>query len=248
MGKLLTELIYITSIVDANKLTLARIEPVVYAINDTVTENKETLALINATVNEILEIVTPPAFLPGVRNYGCDGIDQNNNKKADECDEDTFAPELIPPHSSGFIVDASDNFVLSHKVFSSSAEAESLLKAVVGVKDDCANEASLAIVISIASVETCSKTFTLTPRHFNRSPCADMYGQPQNFVMKIDPAPPRVTCTFRFASEENDEYLFLEEESSNGKSFSETDFYFAVVVSAGTLQNEWCSCFRNTLR
>jgi hypothetical protein len=239
MGLLYDGIIGIKGIVVENRATLARIEPIVYAINETVTENKKTLALINATVNEILEIVTPPAFLPGVRNYGCDGIDQNNDNTADECDEDTFAPELILPHSSGFIVDASDNFVLSHKVFSSSAEAESLLKAVVGVKDDCANETSLAIAISIASVEVCSETFTLTPRHVNRSPCADMDGQPHNFVMKIDPAPPRVTCSFSFASEQNDEYLFLEEESSNSKSFTETDFYFAVEVSNGTLPNEW---------
>jgi hypothetical protein len=238
-------LIQIKDIVEDNQATLARIESTVYEINETVTDNKETLALINATVNLILEIVTPPTFLPGVQNYGCDGIDQDDDDEADNCEEDTFAPVLVLPHSSGFIVDASDKFVLSHEVFSSSAEAESLLKAAVGVKDDCANETSLEIAVSLQSVDTCSETFTLTPRHVNRGNCADMDGEPRKFVMKIDPAPPQITCGF--ASEQGD-YLFLDEGSSTTKSFFETNFSFAVEVSVGRLQNEWCSCFLNGFR
>lgn len=220
-------LIDINRIVIETQEALAITDATVNIINATVTYNKNILQLINDTVNEILEIVTPPQFIDGVKNYGCDGIDQDDDGTADECDEDSFPPQLILPQCLGFTQGTERNtHLLSDKIFASAIEARAFLEEAVGVTDDCAPEQNLELLVSAAGTETCSETFTLTPHHVNRSPCMPMGGESHVFVMQIEPTAPLVTCGFSSGLEQG--YLFLRE--GNEKAFANTEFSFAVTA------------------
>ena len=126
-----------------------------------------------------------PLFI--VLGQGCDGVDQDCNKRTDECAEDRVPPTIMLTHP------------IPSNPFRSVTAARTFLLENFDVEDDCA--ANIVTTVDLASGATCTDcTFvvTATDQRCMKEP-EGQRGAPigtRMFTIKVDSKPPVVTCGF----------------------------------------------------
>jgi hypothetical protein len=179
---------------------------------DTVDTN---VAALQTTSDLILKELRP-IYLEGVKNAGCDGIDQDGDLVADNCEEDEFPPSLF--HRDGLAISstcpvAAADYCLE-PTFKTMEDAKAYLQAFVKVEDDCASPDNLVTDILTTDLQLCGGIITMTPVHKHplSSSCyphnsfafdnvqASFKGKPETFAVKVDGSAPVITCGFKWAS------------------------------------------------
>jgi hypothetical protein len=175
----------------------------------------DNMNITKAVVDKILEEVTrKPVFTPGVKFAGCDGVDQDTDPDyfgpsrygvIDECEEDTYPPEIVLPESLPVKLDCmSADAVCVDKLFRNQPEAIAYLKATIGVTDDCTPQEMLDTEVSLVGdgvgdgLLCGEKKFKVTP--ISKDICEpdsdDIEGISKTFIVEIDADKPQVTCGF----------------------------------------------------
>jgi hypothetical protein len=159
------------------------------------------VAALQTTADIILNELQPE-YLVGVKNNGCDGIDQDGNDVADNCEEDQFPPSLV--HRDGLAISStclvtSADYCLE-PTFKTLEDAKKHLHTHVKVEDDCAAPDDLVTDIVTGDLQQlCQEIITMTPvhKHPQGSTCGDSSkGKPEMFAVKVDNSAPVITCGF----------------------------------------------------
>jgi hypothetical protein len=159
------------------------------------------------------EVTRKQDFTPGVKFAGCDGVDQDTKEDApngfgprrygvvDECEEDTYPPEIVLHESLPVKLDCmSADAVCLDKLFRNQTKAIAYMKATIGVTDDCTPHDMLDTEISFVGVGSlCGENeFKVTP--ISKAVCDAGFaieGTPKTFIVDIDAGNPQVSCGFR---------------------------------------------------
>lgn len=172
---------------------------------------------------------------------GCDGLDQDGIKGADNCEEDLVPPtlKLRTPLASTSRCDAD---VCFDEYFRDTSDAIAFLDSIFQAFDDCADSPNVKKSIArLAEGGHCKEArFHVTP--FQTFPqddsgtCSDLSGDPVTVKLGLDDQPPVVSCGFRPSSSDL-------KVSNNGRTLSvsvdqrplsvDTGLYFDIQVSTG---------------
>jgi hypothetical protein len=150
----------------------------IYNNLDKVYGNMET------TYDKLLDIedFVNAKYTPGVKFLGCNAFDEDNNNINDECEEDTFPPEIVLPLS----VDRSGGTVrILGKSFKTSDQAKAYLESAIDVIDDCAPPSDLMLEVKYVDGACDLAQFSVTPIHKAVATCSARRGSTTTFFVKV---------------------------------------------------------------
>ena len=116
---------------------------------------------------------------------GCDGKDQNCDKKADDCDEDRTKPILLL--KSEF---------LPKTPFRSDADAIRYLKDGVIASDDCSSNLTVNVTKDEDNSNSTLSTYVVSASDPRCEGSSEFATESKSFTMKVDTEDPVVTCGF----------------------------------------------------
>lgn len=148
-----------------------------------------------------LQQSSSPSLLPTVSLYaamvsGCDGVDNNEDGKIDECAEDMHIPELFIPVSI-FDYVIPNTYQVVGRSFSNNEEAMAFIKDNVRSVDDCAPSSKSFTEIFHKDGSTCEEAeFKVIPYERRCPGTGYEVGDTVTFYAKIDGDAPKLTCGF----------------------------------------------------
>jgi len=130
------------------------------------------------------------------RGSGCDGLDNNEDGKIDECAEDMHIPELFIPVSI-FDYVIPNTYQVVGRSFSNNEEAMAFIKDNVRSVDDCAPSSKSFTEIFHKDGSTCEEAeFKVIPYERRCPGTGYEVGDTVTFYAKIDGDAPKLTCGF----------------------------------------------------
>jgi hypothetical protein len=150
---------------------------------------------IDGTCDEAKFTITP------THDTGCgvvEGVTQEFFVKVTGKDtvfcHDNYPPEVVFPLPVD-VIDRSDGAArIIGKYFKTNDEVVAYLKSMVGVKDDCAPDSDLDLVVTYIDGTCDEAKFTITPTH--DTGCGVVEGVTQEFFVTVDGSPPQPMCSY----------------------------------------------------
>jgi hypothetical protein len=158
-------------------------------------------------ITRIVNYVKPKGSSSDQKYAGCDGLDQNLENGADDCEEDEYPPELVLSSGAEIATDCSaeEDVVCFAGMMSSLESAEAYLKSVVDVVDDCTPFDMLESEIEYLGGNCSEALWRVTAQSLELCHPDDpiILGETKKFRLGLDSSKPVPKCSFTIPNQKD---------------------------------------------